>query len=143
MQRRILDALRNVEREFPGAWVLRSGLVSPKEGQRVERSDRSSTRRAINGLAGRGLVELKEAAYGEHGVQSVVRLINEDRPPLMSPEQDLKIRMKLDPDLRLLNDALRSHGSRVRVDLVDAEKVERTTVLDLQTRTSYRAVYLV
>ncbi|WP_159033555.1 hypothetical protein [Streptomyces sp. WMMB 322] len=51
--------------------------------------------------------------------------------------------MKLDPDLRLLNDALRSHGSRVRVDLVDAEKVERTTVLDLQTRTSYRAVYLV
>ncbi|MGW0900989.1 hypothetical protein ACWD0G_29125 [Streptomyces goshikiensis] len=130
-----------IEEEFPGAWVLRIGLVAPKPGQKLERADRTKTERAVATLAKRGLVECQSARY-ELGFHPVVRLIKEGQPKLLSDVDESEVRIALEVDARLMNHRLRRLGSRVRVKVVDAEKVEHSTVIDLETRTSYRAFYI-
>ncbi|MEU2907907.1 hypothetical protein ABZ771_34325 [Streptomyces globisporus] len=141
VQRRILETLERIEENYPGAWVLRIGLVTPKPGQRLERADRSKTERAVTTLATRGLVECR-SARSELGLHPVVRLIKEGRPTLLNDADEADLRIACEVDAQVVNDTLRRLGSRVRVKIVDAEEIEYTTVLDMETGTPYRATYL-
>ncbi|MFZ3551721.1 hypothetical protein ACODT3_40040 [Streptomyces sp. 4.24] len=141
VQRRILEVLERVEEGFPGAWVLRSGLVTPKPGQKIERSDHSKTGRAVRTLAKRGLAESRDASY-ELGIHPVVRLVKSGRPTPLSDADEVEVRAGLHGDVAWINHQLRMLGSHTRVEIVDAEKVEHVTVIDLETRKTYRAVYI-
>lgn len=146
VQRRVLDTLKNIEANFAGAWVLRRGLVVPKEGQRVERSDRSSTVRAINGLLSRGLIEAATALYSDGdssgGIEIVVRLHNPDRHPPLTHGQDAELATALESQAYIVNSDLRSCGSRYRVRIVRVETIEPELVYDIPTMKPYRVVWL-
>ncbi|MEE1837433.1 hypothetical protein [Streptomyces sp. SP17KL33] len=140
VQRRILETLERIEQQSPGAWVRRYELATPKEGQDIERSDISSTARAVNGLVQRGLVEARN--HYHWSPQPVVRLLKEDRPPLLGPEADRENRRALGPQIARINDDLRTRGSRIRVAMEDLRDVEFATVVDRETGKSYRVFHL-
>ncbi|MGW0553804.1 hypothetical protein ACWDZ6_06325 [Streptomyces sp. NPDC002926] len=141
VQRRILETLKRIEESAPGAWVRFCDLVSPKEGQKIERSDHQSTARAVRTLAQRGLVETR-SNYAWYARKPIVRLIKAGRPPLLDLEEDRKTRMRLAPQISKFNDTLRTQRSRIRVEVVDLGKFEYITVIDSETGKSYRAVHL-
>lgn len=141
VQRRLLETLEHIEREAPGAWVMRWSLVTPKEGQKVERSDESSTARAIKGLAQRGLVEVKHD-YAWYVRTPIVRLIKEGRQSVLGRAEDDKIRQELEQKISPINHDLRMQGSRIRVKTEDLGEFEHITVTVTETGKSYRAVHL-
>lgn len=120
---------------------MRWSLVTPKEGQKVERSDGSSTARAIKGLAQRGLVEVKHD-YAWYVRTPIVRLIKEDRQPVLGRAEDGKIKQELEQKISAVNHDLRMRGSRIRVKTEDLEEFEHITVTVGETGRSYRAVHL-
>ncbi|MET8218065.1 hypothetical protein [Streptomyces hirsutus] len=141
VQRRLLETLEHIEREAPGAWVMRRSLVTPKEGQKIERSDESSTARAINGLAERGLVEVKPD-WAWHVRTPIVRLIKNGRPPLLDSAEDRKLQRELDQKISAVNRDLRMRGSRIRVTTEDLGEYEYSTVAVGETGRSYSVVHL-
>ncbi|MFI1408817.1 hypothetical protein ACH4Y0_02590 [Streptomyces sp. NPDC020707] len=139
VQRRILKTLERIEQESPGGWVRRGELVTPKEGQKIERSDVSSTARAVKGLIERDLVEGRDDYVG-YGRQSVVRLIKNARSPRLDAEEERRIRLDLDSQIVELNNTLRTRRSRIRVETRDLP-FDRVMVTDRETGKFYTAYH--
>jgi hypothetical protein len=77
----------------------------------------------------------------ELGLHPVVQVIKEGQPTPLSDADEVKVRGGLIGDVAWINHQLRNPGSHVRVEIVDAEKVD-VTVADLEKRKPYRAIYV-
>lgn len=111
------------------------------ETLKIERSDESSTARAVNGLAERGFVEVKPD-WAWHVRTPIVRLIKDGRPPLFDSAEDRKLQRELDQKISVVNRDLRMRGSRIRVKTEDLGEYESSTVTVSETGRSYRVVHL-